>query len=351
MQRVLIATDEPNFTLGLVEGYRSLGWDVVTGTANFRVRAAHYDVVHHQWPEEFTGWRVPTTVEIQQIREHLEWWQHRAINIFTVNNLYPHEFDHHPLFHELYSCFYQNCQLITHYSCASLNAVLEEFPSARETRHVVHAPPNYEVSLASQQSRGSRRAEMRIGDEEFVILIIGRLRSWKEIRLIQEAFDLVDLPRKRLLMAGKLSLRGSRWRNWIKQLRWSWWLKRRRAVVDKRYVPESEISQFIDSCDVAVVPRLSGLSSGIVSMAMTFGRMVIAPCHGAYPDYFVGTRNLLYETGSSKSLAAALNKAALLDLDDIGRENALIASKWTWKKMCESCLEAAGIEKSVSQIG
>src|SRR5262249_54149187 len=53
MPRVLIPTDEPNFTLGLVEGYRSLGWDVVTGTENFKVRAAHYDVVHYQWPEEY----------------------------------------------------------------------------------------------------------------------------------------------------------------------------------------------------------------------------------------------------------------------------------------------------------
>jgi len=151
-------------------------------------------------------------------------------------------------------------------------------------------------------------------------------------------------------MAGKLSLKGPRSLKWIKQLRWSWWLKRRRAVVDTRYVPESEISRFIDSCDVAVVPRLSGLSSGIVSMAMTFGRMVIAPRHGAYPDYFVGTRNLLYETGRAESLAAALEEAASLNPDDIGRENALIASKWTWKKMCECCLEAAGIETSASRF-
>jgi glycosyltransferase involved in cell wall biosynthesis len=349
--RVLISTDEPNFTLGLVEGYRAAGCEVVTGTANFRLRAANYDVVHHQWPEEFTGWRAPSSRESDQVRQHLEWWRNRAVNIFTVNNLYPHEFDHNLACHELYSHFYRNCQVITHYSHTSAETVLNEFPAASAARHVVHSPANYEVTLASQNSRGNRRATMGIHSDDFVILMLGSLRSWEEIRLIQKAFDQVTVPRKRLLMAGKLVVRDSFWRKKIKELIWYSWLKRRHAVVDSRYVPESEIYRFIDSCDVAIVPRLSGLSSGIVNLAMTFGRAVIAPRHGAYPEYFVGTRNLLYETGSSESLAAALDHAALLDLDDIGRENAVIASKWTWKKMCESCLEAGGIKNPVSRIG
>jgi beta-1,4-mannosyltransferase len=351
MPRILISTDEPNFSLGLVEGYRAAGCEVVTGTANFRLRAANYDVVHHQWPEEFSGWRAPSAREIDQVRQHLEWWRDRAFNIFTVNNLYPHELDHDAACHELYSNFYRYCQVITHYSRTSLEMVLSEFPAAHAARHVVHSPANYEVTLASQKSRGSRRRALGIREDDFVILMLGSLRSWEEIRLIQKAFDRVRVPRKRLLMAGKLVVRDSFWRKRIKQLMWQLWLKRRHAIIDARYVPETEISQFVDSCDLAIVPRFSGLSSGIVNLAMTFGRAVIAPRHGAYPEYFVGTRNLLYETGNAESLAAALDEAALLDLDEIGRENALLASRWTWKKTCESCLEAAGIANLVSRTG
>src|SRR6266478_1975414 len=207
MPRILISTDEPNFTLGLVEGYRAAGCEVVTGTANFRLRAANYDIVHHQWPEEFSGWRAPSPREIDQVRQHLEWWRHRAFNILTVNNLYPHELDRDPACHELYSNFYRYCQVVTHYSRTSLKMVLEESPAAHAARHVVHPPANYEITLASQKSRGSRRAAMGIGDDDFVILMLGSLRSWDEIRLIQKAFDRVTVPRKRLLMAGKLVLR------------------------------------------------------------------------------------------------------------------------------------------------
>jgi beta-1,4-mannosyltransferase len=339
--RILISTDEPNFTLGLVEGYRAAGCEVVTGAANFRLCAARYDIVHHQWPEEFSRWQAPSPAEIERVKQQLEWWKQRAVNIFTVNNLYPHELDRDPACHELYSSFYRHCQVITHYSNASREMVLAEYPAAREVRHVVHHPANYEVTLASQKSRGSRRAEMGVANDEFVILMLGSLRSWDELQLIQRAYDLVTVPNKRLLMAGKLKLRESRSRTRIKQIAWHWWLKRRRAIVDTRYVPESEVSQFIDSCDLTIVPRLSGISSGIVNLAMTFGRAVIAPRHGAYPEYFAGTRNLLYETGNAESLAAALDQAASLDLDDIGSENAHIASKWTWKRMCEVCLAAA----------
>src|SRR5262245_66592772 len=103
MPRVLIPTDDDD--LGLAEAYRSFGWDVAIGSANFRIHAAEYDVVHHQWPEEYSGWQVPTEQQVSEIEQDLRWWSSRATNIFTVHNLYPHRGPGHPACHELYSCF------------------------------------------------------------------------------------------------------------------------------------------------------------------------------------------------------------------------------------------------------
>src|SRR5436190_18176905 len=113
-RRVLLTTDEYSYTLGLVEGYRALGWQVVVGANNFRLRSARFDMVHHQWPEEFSRWQVPTQRDLDEITGHLEWWKAKAKNVFTVNNLYPHQREKNPLFHKLYSLFYKNCQLISH---------------------------------------------------------------------------------------------------------------------------------------------------------------------------------------------------------------------------------------------
>jgi glycosyltransferase involved in cell wall biosynthesis len=340
MPRVLIPTDDDD--PGLIEAYRCLGWDVTVGTANFRNRASHYDVVHYQWPEEYSGWRVPTHEQIVETEERLRWWSARATCIFTVHNLYPHYGVGDPACHELYSCFYRHCHLISHFSHTSQQMVLEEFPSARRARHIVHCPANNAVALAIQKERGSRRGELGIREDEFVILMIGRIRFWSEVKLIQRAYDLACVPNKRLLMAGKFALIAPPWRKRLLMLRWNLWLKARQAVVDTRYVPENELSRFLDSSDVAIVPRVGGLNSGIVFLAMTFGRTLIVPNCGAYPEQLAGSRNLFFKPGDPVSLAGMLERAASLDTDDIGRENGMIAAKWGWPKICCICLDAVG---------
>ena len=111
-------------------------------------------------------------------------------------------------------------------------------------------------------------------------------------------------------------------------LAWRLWLKSRRAVVEPSYVPENEMSRFIDLSDVAIVPRIGGLSSAIPSIAMTFGRMVIAPNRGAYPDYFAGTRNLLYQTGSARKPSV-----------QVGRGGARSTRMTIGRRECDDCLE------------
>ena len=143
-------------------------------------------------------------------------------------------------------------------------------------------------------------------------------------------------------MAGKFAVGGPKWRKLVLGLRWNWWLNSRRAVVDTRYIPENELSRFLDSSDVAIVPRFEGhLNSGIVFLAMTFGRMVIVPNCGAYPEQLAGSRNLFFEAGDALSLASKLEEASTLDTNDIGRENGRIAAKWSWREICRTCLDAA----------
>jgi glycosyltransferase involved in cell wall biosynthesis len=341
--KVLIPTDDQSCTTsGLADGYRSLGWEVATGALNFKLRAAHYDAVHYQWPEEYTGWqRPPKEHQIAEIEDCVKWWASRAASIFTVHNLYPHAGVGNPAFHDLYSCFYRHCHVISHFSHTSHRLVLEEFPDACKSRHVVHYPESHEVMLVRQRQRGSRRAEMNIRDDEFVILMLGQLRSWEEIELIMRAYDLAKIPKKRLLMAGKTIVCAETWQTRLRLRGWDWWLKRRGAVVDTTWVPEDELSRFLDSSDVSIVPRLAGLNSAIIFSAMTFGRMIIAPNCGAYPEHLAGTRNLLYQPGDATSFASKLEEAAALGTDDIGRENAVVASKWSPQERCRVCLEAA----------
>jgi len=339
--RILVPTDENTLTLGLLEAYRSLGHEVVAGAPNLRLRTAGYDVVHVQWPEEYVGWFVPPSgADVAEIERDLAWHAARGKVIFTVHNLLPHYGADEGRFHDLYSAFYRHADVISHFSEASRRLVLQRFPAARGKAHIVHHPPNYDVTLALQESRGSRRADFGIKDDEFVILMFGRLRSWNEVWLVMMAYDRANIPNKRLLVAGSLALPTGAWLRRLQGWRWRAWLRRRNAAVEPQFVPENRISRLLDSADVTIVPRLGGLNSAIILLGMSFGRMIVAPDCGGYPEHLAGTRNLIYRTGDAASLAAKLEQASRLDTAQIGKENAEIARTWTWRDICAACLQA-----------
>jgi glycosyltransferase involved in cell wall biosynthesis len=347
MPRVLLPTDIFYLAESLVEGYRELGWEAVTGIRNFQIHASLYDVVHFSWPEEFSEWRPPNRLQLNRITEHLERWKRQAKIISSVHNLYPHCYKSNAEFHELYSIFYEHSDVLAHFSEASRRLVQDLYPAARRPRHVVHSPESFGLTLSRQVARGSRRREMGLSEDEFVVLVLGQLRSTAELTLIRQAFDCARVPKKRLLMAGTLNLVETRWRRRAIVLGWNSWLWTRRAVVSKKYVPEEEMFRLADSCDVVIVPRIESLTSAIPSFAMAFGRAVIAPDHGAYPEYLAGSRNLLYPSGDFQGLAAQIERASGLDLKDIGRENAAIAARWSWAKICELCVEELGYKAPI----
>lgn len=326
----------------IVAGYHSLGWEVVVGTANLWIRAAQYDLVHYQWPEEFTGYQQsPSETQIATVENCVAWWSQRARSVITVHNIYPHSKPNDPAFHKLYSVFYRHCDVISHFSEVSRNLVTREFPAAREAHHVVHSPAGCQTLVATQRTRGSRRHELGLSSHAFVLLVLGQLRSRQEIQLIQRAYRLSTIPQKQILMVGRLHFADESWRSRIVARRWERWLRREGAIIKSEWVPDEDLAQIVDSADVVIVPRTGGLNSAIIFLAMAFGRFIIAPDCGAYREHLAGTRNLLYRAGDAHSLANRLDEAATLDLQAIGRENADISLHWSWTDICRACVTLA----------
>jgi glycosyltransferase involved in cell wall biosynthesis len=343
MPRVLIPSDCRDFIDHWVRAYGGAGWDVVAGAYNFDLRAARFDLVHFQWPEELCVWKPPTEARLGQVIDGLLWWARQGPTIATANNYYPHGHEGHPLFRRLYNAFYRHCNFVIHYSEASRELARREFPDAGHERHVVVGPFNYDDLLAVQKARGSCRRELGLSEQDFVVLVFGALRSREEVKLVTRAFRLCKDPRKRLLMAGRYHPSGGKVRRRLREWGWKSWLWRTGAVTATGYIPDEELYRYLDSADVVIVPRLDDLTSGIPMLAMTFGRMVIAPAHGAFPEYLAGTDNLLYRSGDAADLAAALSKAAGLDREAVGKRNREVADRWRWSGIIRACLD--GVER------
>ena len=349
--RVLLPSDNKDWIVNFAEAYRRLGFDVTAGIFNFELETSNPDILHINWPEEFTGWKVPSAAQINTITSQLDRWAQRSRLIVSVNNLYPHGQHGNPHCHRLYSAFYERAEVIHHFSHASKNLVCEEYPAVASKNHVVRLGFNYDLNLPkAPRDRDASRRELGIAPNEMVYLVFGALRCWEEVELMRRAFKLAKVPGKKLLVAGRYNEPGSSLRLRWRRLNWKRWQRANKPPGLPDYVPDSELYRLFDAADSVVVIREGGLGSGVPSLAMTFGRMVIAPAFGGIPEYLAGADNMLYDTMSAASLANAMEKAASIDREKIGKKNREIAAGWNWERIIRTCLDALPASEATARL-
>jgi hypothetical protein len=341
MKGVLIPSDNTDWAANFAIGYRSLGFDAVAGQINFELETGDFELLHILWPEEFTGWRAPTSGQVDSILARLDRWARRARIIVTVANLYPHRNSHDPQFRRLYNGFYERAEVIHHASQTSKELVCREFPSIAERNHMVRLGYNYERLLPPEATdRTDARRALGLRSDQTVFLVFGALRFWEEIQLLQSAFRRARIPNKLLLLRTSYAEEGPAWRQRWRRWRWREWQRSRcvQSLVER--VSDAELPILFSASDAVVVIRQNSMSSGVPFMAMTFGRFVIAPSVGAIPEYLSGTGNVLYDPTLPENLACAMERAAVANREAVGRENARIAAGWGWKPIVQACVDA-----------
>lgn len=349
MPRVLLPSDHRDWVVNFADAYRELDWDVTTGAFNFDLESCRPDVIHLNWPEELTGWRVPKASKIDDTIRRLDRWASRCRIILSVNNLYPHGQAHVAEWRRLYTACYERAEVIHHFSLASKEAVCREYPSIAERNHIVRVGFNYNLMLPSSSwDRDEIRRSMGIAPDQIVFLCFGSLRFWEEVCLIRDAFTRARIPGKRLFMAARYSEAGADWKLRLRRLRWERWQRRNNVLQITEYVPDEEVYRLFAAADAVVVVRNNSLSSGVPSLAMTFGRFVIAPDFGGIPEYISGADNLLYDQTSMQSLTTALENAVMIDREAVGLANRRIADGWNWKDIIRTCLDALPARPSAS---
>jgi beta-1,4-mannosyltransferase len=339
-KRILIPSDCRDWVVNLAEAYQRLGHDVTVGRQNFDLECANPDVVHLQWPEEMSDWKVPTPQQTDAIIRRLERWAGRARLVLTVHNLYPHGHHGHPAWHRLFTAFYERAEVIHHFGETSKRMVCHEFPEIADRNHLVRLGFNYDRLLPNtRQSRAASRRELGFAPDEMVYLVFGSLRSWDEVQIVKQAFSLAKVPRKRLLMAARYNEPVSAWRQRRRRWRWNLWQRMNAVHPVRNYVPDEDVYRIFDAADAVVIVRQNSMGSGIPSLTMTFGRMAIAPDSGIIPEYLAGAENVLYDGTSANSLARAMERAAEADREAVGAKNREIAAKWDWDSILQTCLD------------
>lgn len=348
-KRVLIPTDDNTFLPDLVKSYNNLGYEATVGSMNFHLCVGSYDIVNIIWPEYLCSSFPPSDDEINDIEKKLQWWRQRSRIIITVENFYPHAYEHHHAYKKLYYLFYSASSGIIHHSKTSVEWVCKEFPVAATKPNIVTTPLNYPSIVRDEFDRNALRSDFDLKEDDFVILAFGRLRKWREAHLVLKAYSKTNIIGKRLLLGCRFKpLRTSMLFQKFQKILWYSWIKIHQIPHSNGLIPDDDVYKYFGASDVVIIPRINDLNSGILCLGMAFGKIIIASETGSNPDNLEGTENLLYKPGDAKSLASALEKAAVLDRERIGQKNREIAKTWGTDNLARECIKI--IQNIESQV-
>ncbi len=257
--------------------------------------------------------------------------------VWTVHNLRPHE-----------SVSLKSDWLIAKFVTALANAIIVHGSTAKEevvsafnlknNKKIFVIPHgNFIDQYKNTVDSTSARARLNIADSKLVLLFLGKIRPYKGVLQLIDAFKTLkaDELNVELIIAGspsnddfsntlKLKIAG------VKGIRYK-----------PGFVPQNEIQLYMNACDVAVFPYQQILTSGSVILAMSFARACVAPKLGCIRDILDDKGAFLYDPQEKNALLNALKAACANreNLQKMGRHNWQKVLSWTWDYIAAETLK------------
>ncbi|HYO77459.1 MAG TPA: glycosyltransferase [Thermoanaerobaculia bacterium] len=178
-------------------------------------------------------------------------------------------------------------------------------------------------------SRAEARRELGLTASDFVFLLLGWIRAYKGIAELVDAFERLELPETRLLLAGSAP---------VGELRA---LVEQRARANPRIVfhpggvDDERVQLYMNACDIVVLPYRRILTSGAPILAMSFAKPCIAIRRGCMDAMLDEEGSFLYEPEAADALLHTMQRAIRERgaLEAMGRHNLERVAAWRWDEI------------------
>ena len=197
-----------------------------------------------------------------------------------------------------------------------------------DLRITVH--PAYNFFKQKNMKKEDARRALDIKKEEKAILFFGLVREYKGLRHLLNAMKLLRGLKVKLIIAGDFSGERAAYDTMIKNNKIGEDVK-----IYDGHIPIGEVEKFFAACDLVVLPYESATQSGVIQVAYSFGKPVLATRVGGLPDVVInGETGYLVEPQNPEQIASAIidfyaeNRAEAFE-DGIEREK----YKYSWERM------------------
>lgn len=261
----------------------------------------------------------------------LAWAKARGARIVcTVHNLHPHE---------------QHAPALDRVANLALSALADALhvhdEEARKGAAQVYGRPDriyvvphgsYIGAYPNDCTRQDARARLGLPEGGVVYLCLGQIRRYKGIEDLITAFarlstDAGEAAGCHLVLAGHIH--DPAYARSLSELT----LGQKGIHTWFQYVDDAELQYFMNACDVCVLPYRDITTSGAAILAFSFGKSVIAPALGGFPELLAGGRGIVYDPQSSDGLLRALQEARSTDLALAGQQALAWAREHDWRAL------------------
>jgi beta-1,4-mannosyltransferase len=176
--------------------------------------------------------------------------------------------------------------------------------------------PGYHGVYPDWVSRSDARRRLRIPDQAVALLLTGALKPYKGLNELLDAVDQVSAERPGslvLLVAGKPD-DAAETQAFITRA-----AQHPAVRLLPGKIPDADIQVLMRAADLVALPYRRSLNSGVLALALTFGRPVLLPANSGSVPLVDGGAGLIYPDDSPSALADAVRAGLSLDLEAAGR--------------------------------
>ncbi|HEY7590841.1 MAG TPA: glycosyltransferase [Candidatus Limnocylindrales bacterium] len=228
--------------------------------------------------------------------------------VWTVHNTLPHDARMPAMEAALQQAIVDRAAVV-HVLSANTPAAVGEWFSIPQER-VLHVPhPSYVGAYVDTISPEAARWELGVPAGDTVYALLGAIKPYKGLDQMLDAFDAaIDRGRgtRRLIVAGGPS-RDPEVDAFLERC-----LLHPFVSLHARKIPGDDMQLFLRAADIAVMPYLRSLNSGVLMLALSFGLPVVAPAVGAMAETITPRIGRTFVPGDRESLTDALLAADAL---------------------------------------
>ena len=218
---------------------------------------------------------------------------------------------------------------------------LQQFAPGKPARIVAH--PLYD-NFGEKISKEAARRQLKIKNEELIILFFGFIRKYKGLDILLDAMKILKdstLPvaNCKLLIAGEFYDNRKLYDDQIERLGISGQL-----ILQTNFIPDSEVKYYLCAADVVVQPYRTATQSGVTPLAYHFEKPMIVTNVGGLPAMVPDDKAGLIAEPTAESIAEKIKEYFSRGEAHFLPHLVIEKKKYSWAKLTKAIEEMAGFK-------